>query len=182
MGIRIDSLTRDRFARDVDGTGIPAGGRRLALHSSYPQERDCAHHARARSLAEGLGQLSKTDTVLPTRRDAQGTSLRAGGPILYYLLGTRQSYLWAITARKTSVFQLPPASELDTDIRRYRKALETQKNLAESQNPDGLALYQMLVAPALSTLAKASRVFIIADGTLNALNFEALLVPDPTPH
>ena len=141
-----------------------------------------ADHARARSLAEGLGQLSATDAALPTRRDAQATSLRAGGPILYYLLGTKQSYLWAITAQKTSVFQLPPASDIDADVRRYRKALETQKNLAESQNSDGLALYQKLVAPALPTLANATRVFIVPDGTLNALNFEALLVPDPTPH
>src|SRR5262249_19731598 len=82
-----------------------------------------ADHARARSLAEGLGQLSATDAALPTRRDAQATSLRAGGPILYYLLGTKQSYLWAITAQKTSVFQLPAASDIDADVRRYRKAL-----------------------------------------------------------
>ena len=30
--------------------------------------------------------------------------------------------------------------------------------------------------------AKPPRVFIIPDGSLNALNFEALLAPDPTPH
>jgi CHAT domain-containing protein len=141
-----------------------------------------ADHARARSLAEGLGQLSKRDAVLPAKGNAQATSLRAGGPILYYFLGAKQSYLWVITSQKTSVFQLPPASDINAAVHRYRKALETAKDLAASQNPDGLALYQMLVAPALPMLAKTSRVFIIPDGSLNALNFEALLVPNPKPH
>jgi CHAT domain-containing protein len=139
-----------------------------------------ADHARARTLAEGLGQLSKNDAVLPARLKAQTTAQRAGGPILYYLLGARQSYLWAITAQKTSVYQLPPKAEIEATVHRYRKALEKPRDLTD--NPDGLALYQTLVAPALPALAKASRVFIIPDGTLNALNFEALLVPDPKPH
>jgi CHAT domain-containing protein len=141
-----------------------------------------ADHARARSLAEGLGQLSKTDAVVPTKRNAQATALRAGGPILYYLLGVKQSYLWAITPQKISFFELPPEATIDATVHRYRKALETPKDLAESQNPDGLALYQMLVAPALPMLGKTARVFIIPDGSLNALNFEALLAPDPMPH
>jgi CHAT domain-containing protein len=141
-----------------------------------------ADHARARTLAEGLGQLRKSDSVLPTMLDAQRIARRAGGPILYYFLGAQQSHLWVITPQKTSLFQLPPASEIDAAVRRYRKALEIPRDLAESQNPDGLALYQMLVQPARSLLANHAKIFIVPDGSLNALNFEALLVPDPKPH
>ena len=141
-----------------------------------------ADHARARTLAEGLGQLRKTDSVLPTVLDAQRIARRAGGPILYYFLGEKESYLWAITAQKTSLFQLPPASEIDAAVRRYRKVLETPRDLVESQNPDGLGLYRMLVQPARALLVKSAKVFIIPDGSLNALNFEALLAPDPKPH
>ena len=141
-----------------------------------------ADHARARTLAEGLGQLPKNESVLPKALDAQRIARAAGGPILYYLLGAKQSYLWAITSQKTSVFELPPASQIDDAVRRYRKALETPKDLAESRNSDGLALYQMLVAPAQPVLGKAAKVFIIPDGSLNALNFEALLAPNPQPH
>jgi CHAT domain-containing protein len=141
-----------------------------------------ADHARARTLAEGLGQLRKSDSVLPAMLDAQRIARRAGGPILYYFLGAKQSHLWVITAQKTSLFELLPASELDAAVRRYRKALETPRDLAESRNPDGLALYQMLVQPARPLLAKSTKVFIVPDSSLNALNFEALLAPDPKPH
>jgi CHAT domain-containing protein len=141
-----------------------------------------ADHARARTLAEGLGQLPKNESVLPKALDAQRVARTAGAPILYYFLGAKQSYLWVITSQRTSLFQLPPASEIEAAVRRYRKALETPKDLAESQNPDGLALFQMLVAPAQPVLGKANQVFIIPDGSLNALNFEALLAPDPQPH
>jgi CHAT domain-containing protein len=141
-----------------------------------------ADHARARTLAEGLGQLRKSDSVLPTMLDAQGIARRAGGPILYYFLGAKQSHLWVITSQKTSLFQLPPASEINAAVHRYRKTLENPRDVAESQNPDGLALYQMLVQPARPLLAKTAKVFIVPDGSLNALNFEALLAPDPKPH
>jgi CHAT domain-containing protein len=141
-----------------------------------------ADHARARTLAEGLGQLRNGDSVLPTMLDAPRIARRAGGPILYYFLGAKQSQLWVITSQKISRFELPPASEIDAAVRRYRKALETPRDLAESQNPDGLALYQMLVQPARPLLAKTAKVFIVPDGSLNALNFEALLAPDPKPH
>jgi CHAT domain-containing protein/Tfp pilus assembly protein PilF len=141
-----------------------------------------ADHARARTLAEGLGQLRKGDSVLPTMLDAPRIARRAGGPILYYFLGAKQSHLWVITTQKISLFDLPPASEIDTAVRRYRKALETPRDLAESQNPDGLALYQLLVQPARPLIAQSAKVFIVPDGSLNALNFEALLAPDPKPH
>lgn len=141
-----------------------------------------ADHARARTLAEGLGQLRKSDSVLPTMLDAQGIARRAGDPIFYYFLGAKQSHLWVITSQKTSLFQLPPASEINAAVHRYRKTLENPRDVAESQNPDGLALYQMLVQPARPLLAKTAKVFIVPDGSLNALNFEALLAPDPKPH
>jgi len=156
---------------------------RFLLSEKKPAEAlSVADHARARTLAEGLGQLPKNESVLPRALDAQRIARTAGGPILYYFLGEKQSYLWAVTSQKTSLFQLPPASEIEAAVRRYRKALETPKDLAESLNPDGLALYQMLVAPAQPVLGKAAKVFIIPDGSLNALNFEALLTPEPTPH
>jgi CHAT domain-containing protein len=141
-----------------------------------------ADHARARTLAEGLGQLSKTDPALPSPIDAQRVAHRAGGTILYYFLGAQHSYLWAVTARKTSLFQLAPAAQIDAAVHRYRKALETPKDPLAAQNADGLELYRMLVEPADDLVKTNRRILIVPDGSLNALNFEALLVPDPKPH
>jgi CHAT domain-containing protein/Flp pilus assembly protein TadD len=141
-----------------------------------------ADHARARTLSEGLGQLRKTDSALPPALDAQRIARTAGGAVLCYWLGQKQSYLWAITPEKTSLFKLAAASEIDAVVKRYRKALERPREGIESQNQDGLDLYQMLVQPARRAIARSAKLFVISDGSLNGLNFEALLVPDPKPH
>jgi CHAT domain-containing protein len=141
-----------------------------------------ADHARARTLSEGLGQLGKDEAALPTALNAQRIARTAGGAVLYYWLGQKQSYLWAITPQKTSLFKLPAASEMDAVVKRYRKALERPREGIESQNQDGLDLYRMLVQPAREAIGKSPKVFVIPDGSLNGLNFEALLVPDPKPH
>jgi len=188
----LTTFERARSAIEHEDVKLPFLANATSLYDDYvgfllsekktAQALSVADHARARTLAEGLGQLPKDESVLPKALDAQRIARAAGGPILYYFLGAKKSYLWAISSQKTSLFQLPPASEIEAIVRRYRKALETPKEPTESQNSDGRALYQMLVAPAQPMLGKAAKVFIIPDGSLNALNFEALLAPDPTPH
>ena len=154
----------------------------LLAQGKTAEALNVADHGRARTLAEGLGQLKKTESVFPTSLDAQRIARTAGGAILFYWLGQEQSYLWAITARKTSLFQLPPAAEVDTIVRRYRKALERPQEGVESQNPDGIELYRMLVQPAQELIAKSAKILVVPDGSLNSLNFEALLVPQPRLH
>ncbi len=140
-----------------------------------------ADYDRGRTLAEGLGLLQKGTSFKPDRAKAQTIARRAGGTILFYWLGEKQSYLWAITSQKTNVFPLPPKSEIEPVVQRYRKALSEQQEFLPTTDADGRALYRMLVAPATSLLTKDARVFIIPDGSLNTLNFETLLVPDPSP-
>ena len=141
-----------------------------------------ADHSRARTLLEGLGELRQAGSALPTVLNAQRIARGAGGAVLYYWLGEKQSHLWAITPQKTSLLQLPPASEIEAVVKRYRRALERPGEVLGSQNPDGLALYRMLVEPAASLIAKNSSVVVVPDGALNGLNFEALIVPGPQPH
>jgi CHAT domain-containing protein len=141
-----------------------------------------ADYSRARSLGEGLGLLKKGTSFAPEPLDAQEIARRGGGAILFYWLGEKQSYLWAITARKTSLFSLPPGSEIDAAVKRYRKALVGPQDVLETANDDGSALYRMLVEPAKDLLTKGARAFIVPDGSLNSLNFETLLVPAPKLH
>jgi CHAT domain-containing protein/Tfp pilus assembly protein PilF len=141
-----------------------------------------ADHSRARTLAEGLGLLAKGYSTGPSSLNAQQIARRAEGTVLFYWLGEKQSYLWAITPLKTSLFTLPAGSEIDAGIQRYRKALVGPQDVLETAGADGTALYQMLVAPAQHLLAKDSKVFIVPDGGLNNLNFETLLVREPKLH
>jgi CHAT domain-containing protein len=135
-----------------------------------------ADYSRGRTLAEGLGLLKET-SFKPGALDAQAVARRAGGDIFFYWLGEKQSYLWAITRHKTSLFTLPPGPEIDAAVERYREALAGPQDVLASADSDGQSLYRMLIAPAQALLTKDAKVFVIPDGSLNNLNFETILVP-----
>src|SRR5207302_10465785 len=80
-----------------------------------------ADFSRARTLAAGL--LPKGPATGPPPLNPQLVARRADGTILFYWLGERQSYLWAVTPQKTSLFTLPPGAQIDAAVQRYRKAL-----------------------------------------------------------
>jgi CHAT domain-containing protein len=138
-----------------------------------------ADFSRARTLKEGLGYLPKGGSVEPPALDAPLVARHAGATLLFYWLGEKQSYLWAITPRKTRLFTLPPGREIDAHVQRYRDALKVQDVLA-SADRDGRSLYQMLIGPAQELLQKDAKVFVIPDGSLNNLNFETLIVSEST--
>jgi CHAT domain-containing protein len=154
----------------------------LITRGKTSQALQVADYSRARTLTEGLGLLPKTSSFAPDPLNAQQAAKRAGGAILFYWLGEKQSYLWAVTPQKTTLFPLPSKSEIDAAVQRYRKALVGPQDVLETANADGMALYKMLIAPAQSLLRKDAQVFIIPDGSLNNLNFETLLVPEPKLH
>ncbi|MGD0789038.1 MAG: CHAT domain-containing protein [Terracidiphilus sp.] len=140
-----------------------------------------ADQSRARTLAQGLGVAvastsSRTEPLNP-RQIAQ----RTGATLLFYWLGDRQSYLWAITPTKTTLIHLPARDEIVARSERYRKALLDSQDPIEAGSEDGQALYRALVAPAAQFIRPNVPVMILADGALNQLNFETLLVPGSGP-
>jgi CHAT domain-containing protein len=154
----------------------------LVAQGKSMQALQVAEYSRARTLSEGLGLLHKGTAFAPDPLNAQEIARRAGGAIFFYWLGEKQSYLWAITPQKTILFPLPPASQIDAVVQRYRKSLVGPQDVLATADDDGRALYALLVAPAQTLLAKDARVFVIPDGSLNGLNFETLLVPAPKLH
>ena len=141
-----------------------------------------AEYSRARTLAEGLGMLQKKVSAGPAL-NAQETARKVGGALLFYWLGEKQSYLWAITSRKTALFTLAPGSEIDAAVLRYRRTIaRSGPDVLDSADEDGRLLYRILITPAQSLLEKEKKVFILPDGKLNNLNFETLLAPGPKLH
>ena len=76
----------------------------LIAHGQTNQALQVADYSRARTLTEGLGLLPKTSSFAPDPLNAQQAAKRAGGAILFYWLGEKQSYLWAITPQKLTLF------------------------------------------------------------------------------
>jgi CHAT domain-containing protein len=144
-----------------------------------------ADNSRARTLLEGLGLLSKGTAkgahAGPPPLQPREIARQAKGVLLFYWLGEKQSYLWAITPREVHLFPLPPGAEIDAMVQRYRSALNGPQDVLQSSE-DARALYRTLVEPAKSLLGNDARVFIIPDGRLNNLNFETLVVTEPKPH
>ena len=151
----------------------------LVIHGKTDDALRWADYSRARTLAEGLGLLAKGTSTGPPLLNPQRIARRADGAVLFYWLGERQSYLWAITPQKTSLLTLPPGAEIDAAVGRYRKALGGPQDVLESADQDGRWLFRTLIEPAQTLLKKDARVFVIPDGSLNNLNFETLLVSGP---
>ncbi len=141
-----------------------------------------ADYSRARTLLEGLGLLAKAASTGPPPLNAQQIARREDGVVLFYWLGGKQSYLFAITSQKTSLFMLPAGAEIDAAVERYRKALGGLQDVLASADQDGRWLYRTLVAPAQALVKKDAKIFVIPDGRLNNLNFETLLVSESKQH
>jgi len=136
-----------------------------------------ADQSRARTLAQELGAGSANSTFRKAHTDPKQIARKTGATLLFYWLGRKQSYLWAITAAKSTLFPLPAQQEIRERVDRYSKTLNDARDPLESRNQDAQALYQTLVAPASSLFDANPPVILLADGALSQLNFETLLVP-----
>lgn len=154
----------------------------LVAQGKTNEALELADQSRARTLAEGLGAVTTKSTFQPVALHPNAMAQKTNSTFLFYWLGEKQSYLWAITPSKTALFPLPAQKEIKPKVEHYRKALLGPNNSAESLHDEGAALYQMLVAPAAPLIRPNSNVVILNDGALSKLNFETLIVPGPKPH
>jgi CHAT domain-containing protein len=149
----------------------------LLAHGRTDEALITADQSRAQTLAQGLGQTASQQTSHSAAISPRAVARKAGATLLFYWLGEKQSYLWAITPQKISLLSLPPQKQINLLIERYRKALLGAEDPLESNNATGQALYTMLVAPASSLIQPGAPVMVLADGALSQLNFETLIVP-----
>lgn len=135
---------------------------------------------RARTLEEGIGLSAGTSPASPVKdAGAQKTAAKLNSVILFYSLGPDKSHLWVVTPQHTALFTLPKQAEIESAVQSYQRSLLRLADPMREGNQAGTSLYQMLVAPAASLIPPGSKVYVIPDGALNALNFETLLAPGP---
>ncbi len=133
---------------------------------------------RARTLAEGLGlEKQQLDAQPEHTANEQAVARKLESTILFYSLGPKKSWLWAVTPHHTHLFPLPGQSDIETQVRSYQNAILKSSDPLRDANQAARNLYDTLVMPAAEMVPKGSRVLIIPDGVLNGLNFETLLTP-----
>ena len=138
---------------------------------------------RARTLLEGLGiGKNESRSILSDHLDPRSVARQLGGTILSYWLGPAESYLWAISPTQVRLFKLTNESEISERVRSYQKNIQRSDDILATGSESGRKLCESLVEPAQAMIPKNSKVFIIPDGSLNQLNFETLLVPEPALH
>ena len=141
-----------------------------------------ADQSRARTLAQGLDVAPGKPQMKPAAFRAVDVARKSGSSVLFYWLGEKESYLWAITAKKTSLYTLPAQRAIAPLIERYRQELLQPAVARQAAEADGAALFGMLVAPAEGAIPPSGNVVVVCDGALSLLNFETLLAPGSTPH
>ncbi len=158
----------------------------LVVQGRTDEALEAADWSRARTLQQGLGVISTDASLKPPPLRAKEIAGRTNATLLFYWLGEKQSFVWAVSPEKTTLVTLPMKSEIVTRMERYRKTLLALKDpLRENDgqgNEDGRALYEMLVAPVAGALTQDRPVVLFTDGEMSQLNFETLIVDSPEPH
>jgi CHAT domain-containing protein/tetratricopeptide (TPR) repeat protein len=111
--------------------------------------------------------------------------------LLEYMLGDDRSYLWAVTRTNIEIFELPSRSQIEDSARRFHKLLtanqpvqgetfeqlKTRVSDADAHMAEETLSFSSLVfGPVIDRLTK-KRLLIVADGALEYIPFQALVVP-----
>ena len=134
-----------------------------------------ADSSRARVLAEKLGGE-------PGAKPVTAREPKAGPILLSYWLAPTRSYLWLIGPKGVSQFTLPGEARIADLVTQYSAAIERGHDPLDRDNVSGRQLFETLIGPARASIPAGASVILVPDGCLHGLNFETLIVDEPTPH
>jgi CHAT domain-containing protein len=181
-----DSIHHDELRLSFLSSGIAVYGQYIDFLVRQARPADALRQAelsRARTLGEGLASDTKANSRSISTPPPQQLARKLHATLLVYWLDEDHSFLWVITPTKTTSFGLPPASEIDHQLKAYGKAIVNSKDVLTSEDRlTGEKLYAMLIAPAQKLIPANSRIILLPDQSLYGLNFETLIAPEPKPH
>ncbi|BBD59023.1 TPR domain protein [Nostoc sp. HK-01] len=90
--------------------------------------------------------------------------------LLEYSLGKKRSYLWLVTNKSITSYELPKRADIETIVQKFRQEI-TMPYLKHSQSID--ALSKIILAPVAQKLQK-QRLAIVSDGALQYVPFASL--------
>ena len=153
-----------------------------ALLQQGQRERalEIADSSRGQVLAERQGVRAPARVNLAQLRSLARTK---GVVFLSYWLTPSMSQVWVVSSEGIRCLDLPPAAQIAKLVAAHQATIAAaMSDPLSARGGAGDQLYRLLVAPALSGLAATSRVIIIPDGALHAVNFETLPVDGPKRH
>ncbi len=154
----------------------------LVAHGRPEDALRVAELSRARTLTEALASTAQAASLNTRNLRPQQIAQKMKATLLFYWVGQKRSHLWVITPRGTSHFELPKAAEVEPLAKSYRDAVLRVRDPQDAGGAAGRQLYATLVAPAKRLVPNGSRVIVLPDASISALNFETLIAPEPQPH
>lgn len=125
-------------------------------------------------------------------REIQRQVLDDKSLLLEYALGDDRSYLWLVTPTDIKSFELPGRARVEGEARRLYELLTANQPLpgetfeqhraraseAAAQLPASTARLSELVLGPVSTMLGRERLLVVADGALQYIPFQALVLPE----
>lgn len=201
QGVDPELLTRER---ELEQLLSAKGQYQIRLLSANAAEKQSA------ALAEEIRRLSAEYKVLQAQIRQQSpryATLKQPQPLelwevqkqlpddgtllLEFFLGAERSYLWAVTSRGFTAYELPGRAQIEDKAREVYRLLTmrqtaTGRTFEEQQDQIARAdqqyttraalLSELLLGPVASRLAD-NKLLIVADGALHYIPFEALPLP-----
>jgi hypothetical protein len=172
LNAKADRLTRLLGGKHSEEQAELAKKELASLLSEY-QETE----ARIRTSSPRYAALTQPQPL--SLKEIQQQVLDPDTLLLEYSLGSKRSYLWAVTTTSINSYELPKRSDIETAARAVhellanggKRELQTQIKLATAE------LSRMILGPPAGLLAN-KRLLIVADGALQYVPFAAL--PSPT--
>ena len=148
----------------------------LARRGNVEKALEVAESSRARVLDERLRASGSTHRAMSAAALKQ-ISRSSGAVLLSYWLAPARGYLFAVTPTAIEMHELPGAKQIGSLVDAYGSLIEDLRDPMESELPAGNKLSALLLGPVRRLLAPGTRIIVVPDGALYALNFETL--PDP---
>ncbi|WP_445304490.1 CHAT domain-containing protein [Microcoleus sp. Pol7_B2] len=146
---------------------------RLALLEQYQQLQ-----TKIRTASPRYAALTHPQPL--TLTEIQKQILDENTILLQYSLGTNRSYLWVVSQKQLTSYELPKRADIETAAGKFRDAItrpihrEIPQQVAEAS----ANLSQLIFQPAAALLGN-KRLLIVPDGVLHYTPFSALTL-DPT--
>ncbi len=179
-----DSVQRDDFRMSFLSVAIEFYDDYVAFLIKQKRPSDAlkvADLSRAQTMEEGLSPSWARKQLKSASFDPQGIARRLDATLLFYWLGTQNSYVWVIDQAKVTERSLIGSDEINAAVKAYRQSFFDPRDPLEAGSADGRKLYSALIGPVEKLIPRNSRVVILPDGSLNSLNFETLIVPGSKP-
>jgi CHAT domain-containing protein len=149
---------------------------KLIKDSHSEEALQASERLRARDL---LVALNRSGPEIVGVRVIQRDLLDEDGILLEYLIGKSKSYVWVITSKSFSTFELPPRNVIDPLIYDLHDALAHSYLPAQRGRAELVAnqVSAILLKPIASQLAGKRKIILALDGSLQEIPFAVL--PDP---